>query len=73
MIKDSSTTLTGRQQLDALNWAANQAGMSYGQFCTRLTPAGQDKAFADYEVLLKQREEAWKKAEEQQKRKKKVK
>ncbi len=52
-----STSLSVRQQLDALCWAANEAGMSYGQFSSRLTAAERDRVFDRYEKLLKERED----------------
>ncbi len=57
MNKNESTTgLSVRQQLDAICWAANEAGMSYGQFCLHLTDEERDRVFERYEKMVKARE-----------------
>ena len=65
---DNYTGLTNSQQLDALSWAANQAGLSYGQFCAKVSFSEREKVFAQYEDLLKQRKENNKRNEELRKK-----
>ena len=65
---DSFTGLTSRHQLDALCWAANRAGLSYGQFCATISFSEREEVFAQYEDLLKQRKENNKRNEELRKK-----
>lgn len=66
---DSFTRLTSRQQLDALCWAANRAGLSYGQFCAAMSFSEREEIYAQYEELLKQRSEINKKRNEEMRKK----
>ncbi len=66
---DSFTGLTSRQQLDALCWAANRAGLSYGKFCAAISFSEREEVFAQYEDLLKQRSEINKKRNEEMRKK----
>ncbi len=52
----TTTALSAGQQLDALCWAANEAGVSYGQFCSRLSAAERERVFDRYAKLLEERE-----------------
>ncbi len=53
---ESTTALSVGQQLDALCWAANEAGANYGQFCSRLSAVERDRVFDRYAKLLEERE-----------------
>ena len=67
--QNSYTLLNSSQQIDAICWAANQAGMSYGEFCTGMTVSMRAKAFFDYELVLRQRATERKAEEERLKHK----
>ncbi len=54
--RESTTALSVGQQLDALCWAANEAGVSYGQFCSRLSAVERERVFDRYAKLLEERE-----------------
>ena len=41
-------TISTLEQLDALAWAANRSGMSYGAFTTRLTTEEKNSIYAEY-------------------------
>ena len=43
-------------QLDAITWAANQAGVSYGQFSSRLTEAEKETIYAEYRAWQEERQ-----------------
>lgn len=49
-------TLTPQERLDALCWAANKAGQSYGKFSTRLTQSEKEDIYEQYRTLLLRRE-----------------
>lgn len=57
--QDNSPKLSNAQQLDAICWAANQAGVTYGKFSVILGTAEKKQIFEEYAKLLakKQREE----------------
>ena len=51
--------LSKSQQLDAISWAANKAGTTYGKFSTTLTGPEKERIYEEYARLLaaKRREE----------------
>lgn len=53
--KTSTKHLSTMDQLDAITWAANQAGVSYGQFSSRLTEEDKEAIYAEYQVWQAER------------------
>ena len=49
-------TLSSAEQLDAITWAANRAGKSYGQFSSRLTTGEKNEIYREYQEWQKERE-----------------
>lgn len=51
--------LSKSQQLDAISWAANKAGTTYGKFSATLTGTEKEQIYTEYAKLLaaKRREE----------------
>ena len=48
--------LSTTDQLDAITWAANRAGVSYGQFSSRLTEAEKETIYAEYQAWQAERQ-----------------
>ena len=48
-------TLNPAEQLDAITWAANRAGKSYGQFSSRLTNEEKEEIYRAYTAWQKER------------------
>lgn len=53
--QNTSSSLSAAEQLDAITWAANQAGVSYGQFTSRLTPERKELIYEEYQEWQKAR------------------
>lgn len=49
--------LSKAQQLDAINWAANKAGLSYGVYSVSLRESDKERIYEDYARLLAQERE----------------
>lgn len=43
--QSTSSSLSAAEQLDAITWAANQAGVSYGQFISRLALNDKERIY----------------------------
>ena len=48
-------TLSRAEQLDAITWAANRAGKSYGRFSSRLTTEEKNEIYREYQEWQKER------------------
>lgn len=44
--------LPPKKRLDAIEWAANQQGMSYGKFVITLTEQDKRRIYDEYEAML---------------------
>jgi len=55
MNKQKSRSLTKNEELDAICWAANKVGSTYGQFSARLTDAERDEIYAEYTDYITQK------------------
>jgi len=53
--RNPSSSLSTAEQLEAITWAANQAGVSYGQFTSRLTPERKENIYEEYQEWQKAR------------------
>ena len=53
--QNTSSSLSAAEQLDAIIWAANQAGVSYGQFTSKLTPERKELIYEEYQEWQKAR------------------
>ena len=47
--------LPPKKRLDAIEWAANQRGMSYGKFVITLTEQDKRCIYDEYEAILEER------------------
>ena len=47
--------LPPKKRLDAIEWAANQQGMSYGKFVITLTEQDKRRIYDEYEAILEER------------------
>lgn len=56
---EEKTALPRSQRLDAISWAANKAGSTYGKFSATLTGPEKERIYEEYARLLaaKRREE----------------
>lgn len=50
-----TVTLSPAEQLDAITWAANRAGKSYGRFSSRLTTEEKNEIYLAYQKWQKER------------------
>ena len=53
--QSTSSSLSAAEQLDAITWAANQAGVSYGQFTSRLALEDKERIYDAYQAWQKTR------------------
>ena len=58
---DENVKLTSQDRLDAICWAANEAGQSYGKFAATLTQAEKEAIYERYQSLLEKNAKAEKK------------
>lgn len=47
--------LPPKKRLDAIEWAANQRGMSYGKFVMTLSEQDKRRIYDEYEAILEER------------------
>ena len=55
MVSAKQQPLPPKKRLDAIEWSANQQGMSYGQFVITLSEQDKRHIYDEYEVFLEER------------------
>jgi len=53
--RKKAPSLSPTQQLDAISWAAREAGSSYGAFSARLTQEEKNEIYVQYAIWQKYR------------------
>ena len=48
--------LAENRHIDAMTWAAERAGMSYGKFAQTLPPGGREQVYEEYRRYLIEKE-----------------